>query len=111
MFLPQLGYFFGVSSATGDLADNHDIISIKSYEVDATNLNIEVPSISSDEIVPSAQQKGAKPTFSMSEPFFSSRTYKIFTFMALFLLVVAIGAVVCYIWFQRARNNKNKRLF
>ncbi|XP_067377571.1 lectin, mannose-binding 2-like b [Channa argus] len=27
------GYFFGASSATGDLSDNHDIISIKLYEL------------------------------------------------------------------------------
>jgi len=28
------GYYFGASAATGDLADNHDIISIKVYDVD-----------------------------------------------------------------------------
>ncbi|KAI8485619.1 Vesicular integral-membrane protein VIP36 [Branchiostoma belcheri] len=31
--LPQ-GYYFGSSAATGDLADNHDIISMKMYELD-----------------------------------------------------------------------------
>ncbi|KAK2837741.1 hypothetical protein Q5P01_014953 [Channa striata] len=30
--LPK-GYFFGASSATGDLSDNHDIISMKLYEL------------------------------------------------------------------------------
>uniref|UniRef100_A0A8C1N2U4 Lectin, mannose-binding 2-like b n=1 Tax=Cyprinus carpio TaxID=7962 RepID=A0A8C1N2U4_CYPCA len=30
--LPQ-GYYFGVSSATGDLSDNHDLISFKLYEL------------------------------------------------------------------------------
>ncbi|KAM7416897.1 hypothetical protein PAMA_018803 [Pampus argenteus] len=28
-----LGYFFGASSATGDLSDNHDIISMKLYQL------------------------------------------------------------------------------
>jgi hypothetical protein len=28
------GYFFGMSAATGDLSDNHDVISIKAYEID-----------------------------------------------------------------------------
>ena len=28
VYLPQ-GYYFGLSAATGDLADNHDIISFK----------------------------------------------------------------------------------
>lgn len=28
------GYYFGVSATTGDLSDNHDILSIKLYELD-----------------------------------------------------------------------------
>ncbi|KPJ21459.1 Vesicular integral-membrane protein VIP36 [Papilio machaon] len=28
------GYYFGASATTGDLSDNHDIISIKMYELD-----------------------------------------------------------------------------
>ena len=27
------GFYFGVSAATGDLSDNHDIISIKTYDL------------------------------------------------------------------------------
>nr|CAB3263451.1 vesicular integral-membrane protein VIP36 [Phallusia mammillata] len=33
VMLPS-GYFFGVSAATGDLADNHDLISIKTYQLE-----------------------------------------------------------------------------
>ena len=32
------GYYFGVSATTGDLSDNHDVISLK---VSAENVNIE----------------------------------------------------------------------
>lgn len=28
------GYYFGVSAATGDLSDNHDIMSVRLYELD-----------------------------------------------------------------------------
>merc|ERR1711922_24642 len=28
------GYFFGVSAATGDLSDNHDVTGLKTYELD-----------------------------------------------------------------------------
>lgn len=28
------GYFLGVTAATGDLSDNHDIISMRFYELD-----------------------------------------------------------------------------
>lgn len=29
----SMGYFFGASATTGDLSDNHDIISFKFYEL------------------------------------------------------------------------------
>ena len=32
-----LGYYFGVSSATGDLADNNDVIWVKFYELETPN--------------------------------------------------------------------------
>lgn len=28
-----VGYYFGVSAATGDLTDNHDIISMRTYDL------------------------------------------------------------------------------
>ena len=28
------GYYFGVSAATGDLSDNHDVTGLKTYELD-----------------------------------------------------------------------------
>ena len=28
------GYYFGLSAATGDLTDNHDVLSVKLYELD-----------------------------------------------------------------------------
>lgn len=28
------GYFFGMSSTTGDLSDNHEILSVRLYELD-----------------------------------------------------------------------------
>lgn len=28
------GYYFGASATTGDLSDNHDLISMKMYELD-----------------------------------------------------------------------------
>lgn len=31
------GYFFGFSSATGDLSDNHEVLAVRLYEVDSDN--------------------------------------------------------------------------
>lgn len=28
------GYYFGITAATGDLTDNHDIMSVRLYELD-----------------------------------------------------------------------------
>ena len=28
------GYYLGLSAATGDLSDNHDVLSVKTYELD-----------------------------------------------------------------------------
>lgn len=28
------GYYFGISAATGDLSDNHDVIGIRFYQLD-----------------------------------------------------------------------------
>ena len=28
------GYYFGVTAATGDLTDTHDVITVKTYELD-----------------------------------------------------------------------------
>ena len=33
VYLPT-GYYFGVSAATGDLSDNHDVTGLKTYELD-----------------------------------------------------------------------------
>ena len=30
------GYFFGLTATTGDLSDAHDVISVKAYQLDAT---------------------------------------------------------------------------
>lgn len=31
------GYFFGVTATTGDLSDNHDILSVRLFELDSPN--------------------------------------------------------------------------
>lgn len=31
------GYYFGMTATTGDLSDNHDIVSVRLYELDSPN--------------------------------------------------------------------------
>lgn len=31
------GYYFGITAATGDLSDIHDVLSVRLYELDAPN--------------------------------------------------------------------------
>ncbi|CAH8538377.1 unnamed protein product [Dicrocoelium dendriticum] len=51
--LLPVGYYFGVSAATGDLFDNHDIYSIRTYEV-AADRSPEELSVDASRIEPSA---------------------------------------------------------
>ncbi|TGZ62367.1 hypothetical protein CRM22_007486 [Opisthorchis felineus] len=48
-----IGYYLGVSAATGDLSDTHDIVSIKTFEVDAERTPEEL-SIDAAQIEPSS---------------------------------------------------------
>lgn len=34
------GYYFGVSAATGELTDNHDILSMRLFELDSSDVSI-----------------------------------------------------------------------
>lgn len=33
------GYYFGMSAATGDLSDNHDIVGVRFYELESPDVS------------------------------------------------------------------------
>jgi len=102
------GYYFGVTAATGDLSDNHDVISIKSYE-------LEVPSVMNpledrSKIIPSASIF-APPRDHTPDPPPPMSGFKFF----LVILCAIIGVIVCVVVgimvFQKNQQNSRKRFY
>ncbi len=100
------GYYFGVTAATGDLSDNHDIVSIKTYELEApVNQNED-----RSKIVPSASFF-APPRDHTPDPPPAMSGFKLF----LIILCAIIGIIVCVVVgvmvFQKNQENSRKRFY
>lgn len=67
------GYYLGMSAATGDLSDNHDVLSVRFYELDLPD----DPKEDRSHIVPSASHfeppRGKFSFFSLEYPLLLSR--------------------------------------
>lgn len=104
--LPK-GFFFGMSSATGDLYDNHDVISLKVYEIE----------LSEDEAASDAENEDVvgfiKPRVDEEEgPSSSSRDQDgggggVFKYFLVFLALCLIVGVVIYFM----KEDKSKRFY
>ena len=75
------GYYFGVSAATGDLSDNHDVTGLKTYELDSPE-----PTDERADILPNADQV-TSPRDHTDDPPPSMSGFKKF----LLFIVVVIG--------------------
>lgn len=100
-----LGYFLGVSAATGDLSDNHDIHWIKTYDLggsqqDASYLNV-IPSIKNN-INLNKSKSSSKPTVS---------NVKIFFFILLALVVIGFLLVLGKYFYEKYQRESIKRLY
>jgi mannose-binding lectin 2 len=102
------GYFFGLSAATGDLSDNHDIISLKTYELEAPNAQA---AMDRDEILPTAQffeplrehVEDPKPA--------GTSGLKIFFYTLVGILAAVAIVVVGVIVYQNHQQNSRKRFY
>ncbi len=55
------GYYFGFSSATGaDVSDNHDIVTIATYEIQSEDFGVHRVHASRDGIIPWAPKPGTQ---------------------------------------------------
>ncbi|XP_028314318.1 lectin, mannose-binding 2-like b [Gouania willdenowi] len=102
-----LGYFFGASSATGDLTDNHDIISMKLYQLDVEQTpqeeeeeeeEVTLPRVDMSQFEVKVEEKG----MSTVHLFFTF----IFSVLGLCLLVV-VGLII----YSRWKDNRRKRFY
>ncbi|WAR21967.1 LMAN2-like protein [Mya arenaria] len=110
-----LGYYFGVSAATGQLADNHDIMSLKLYELD-------VPETEGDKPFTGLPEADffASPRDHVEDPkggFMSGGGGGGWSGIKIFfvILLVIIGIIVCgavaYVIFNRDDPSKRKRFY
>lgn len=97
--LPTM-YYFGFSAATGELSDNHDIISVHTYRLasaDGPN------NVDRSLIIPSAPtMSSANQETNHVKPSVWS-TIKLFLRVVVVILVCAAGAVGLYYYFQNRR--------
>uniref|UniRef100_A0A8C8IMB4 L-type lectin-like domain-containing protein n=2 Tax=Oncorhynchus tshawytscha TaxID=74940 RepID=A0A8C8IMB4_ONCTS len=104
--LPQ-GYFFGASSVTGDLSDNHDLISMKLYQ-----LTVERPQEEEEEeelTVPSVDNFEELHKVEVQEEGMSGvQLFFTIVFSIIGIFVLGVVAVVMY---GRWKENSRKRFY
>jgi mannose-binding lectin 2 len=100
-------YYFGFSSATGDLTDNHDIISIHTYQLDTTEQRR------------TEERRNIRPNAPQAEP---ERPHvddvkgsgwsvlKIF-FLIIFLIIVCVGVGVGAYYYVNQRQYHRARFY
>jgi len=101
------GYFFGMSATTGDLSDAHDVVSIKTYELDTPE------GVSKDERADIEVEAAsvAAPRDHTEDPVPSMSGVKKF-FLGLLVVLAAIVCVVVGIMiYQNQQENSRKRFY
>jgi len=103
------GYYFGMSATTGDLSDNHDIVSIKTYELDTP------ASVSREEradILPEATVGVEAPRKHQDDPAPAAMSgIKKFFIGLLVVLGVIVCVVVGIMIYQNQQENSRKRFY
>ncbi|CAH2277422.1 Vesicular integral-membrane VIP36 [Pelobates cultripes] len=107
------GYFFGASAATGDLSDNHDIISMKLYQLMVEH-SPDDENIDWTKIEPSVSLLKS-PKDNVDDPTGNFRSgpltgWKVFLLLLAALLGIIVCAVVGAVVFQK-RQERNKRFY
>lgn len=102
------GYFFGFSAATGDLSDNHDIISVKTYKLDSQRQN---ENIDTNSIMPSAAHF-AEPRehHDDDKPSVLWHVIKVI-FYSLLVIVFIIAAIYVGYMFYTKQSRSKKRFY
>ncbi|XP_034948654.1 vesicular integral-membrane protein VIP36 [Chelonus insularis] len=103
------GYHFGISATTGDLSDNHDIFSVRLFELELPNA--ERDSEDRSNIIPSATFF-EPPRDHVDDPKPSSLSgIKIFLLMLVASLVIIACVVIGIMFYQKHQENSRKRFY
>lgn len=107
--LPSM-YHIGVTAATGDLSDNHDVISVKTFELD---LPVETSGTGyvedASKITPHAE-KFAEHREHVHDPPARTSGLKIF-FLVLLAIIVVVAAVCGGVWYYNEQQTKRGRFY
>ncbi|XP_023220156.1 vesicular integral-membrane protein VIP36-like [Centruroides sculpturatus] len=102
------GYYFGASAATGDLSDNHDIISMKLYELDLPG---EVKEEEDRSKISPAASYFAPPRDHVEDPPPPMSGLKLLLIMVIAILGLVVCVVVGVVVFQRQQETSRKRFY
>jgi len=102
------GYYFGLSATTGDLSDAHDVISIKTYELDT---GAEVPKEERPDIQPETEFVVTTPKDNKEDTAPSMSGMKKFFIGLLVVLALIVVGVVGIMIYQNQQENNRKRFY
>lgn len=104
------GYYFGISAATGDLSDNHDVISVKMFEQEFAHVERDGEGNRKD-VVPQAMFKAA-PRDHVDDPA-PSKLGWFGTIVLVIFAIAAVGGAVGFgiVFFQKGRERQRKRFY
>ncbi|XP_063304673.1 VIP36-like protein isoform X2 [Pelobates fuscus] len=102
--LPR-GYYFGASAVTGDLSDNHDIISLKLYQLSVTRSPDE-EAADKEVFIPSVDNMKLPGVDQSSEPMSGFALFIIVFFSILGLVFAGVILLIVYNkWQERSRKH------
>lgn len=103
------GYFFGASSATGDLSDNHDLISMKLYQLTVERTPEEVEEEDKEEVtIPKVDNMEQFQVEVQEEEMSGVQFFITLLFSVLGLGVLAVVGLTVY---SRWKENRRKRFY
>ncbi|KAK7109110.1 vesicular integral-membrane protein VIP36-like [Littorina saxatilis] len=102
-----VGYFLGASAATGELADNHDVISVKFYELESEKKNPPYTGLPEATVMEAPRDRVEDKRGSLS----SYSGWKLFMIIILIIIALAVVGVVGFIVFQKQQENSRKRFY
>uniref|UniRef100_A0A8R1DXR2 L-type lectin-like domain-containing protein n=1 Tax=Caenorhabditis japonica TaxID=281687 RepID=A0A8R1DXR2_CAEJA len=103
------GYYFGMSAATGDLSDAHDVVSVKMFEQEFSHVE-RVGEADRQNVIPHAQFSASSRDHTEDDRpsgFWASTL----TWLILAVIVIAVGLVVGFIYFQKKKERQRKRFY
>lgn len=103
------GYYMGFTAATGELADNHDIISVRVFDVDkeAGGGEEDWATVSPDARSAEAPRSHVPDAGSHMGP----RSQMLYLTVIVLLLVVVVGGGVGYFLYSRKKEKERKRFY